>query len=80
MTGKVFALILLRRIKGHLFTHQRLERSEFSPGLSTTDCIHERRVSGELHRELIRGGVSIDLETDSRSTCLANNCSVRLVT
>ena len=49
--GKVFAKILLSRIRTHLISHQRPEQSGFTPKRSTIDRILALRVLVERKRE-----------------------------
>ncbi|KAG0718661.1 Transposon TX1 uncharacterized protein [Chionoecetes opilio] len=53
--GKVFALLLLTRIRSHLLKHQRPQQSGFTPGKSTTDRILALRVLVERRREFRQG-------------------------
>ena len=53
--GKVFARILLDRIRQQLLTHQRPEQSGFTPKRSTVDRILGLRVLTERMREFGRG-------------------------
>ena len=51
MAGKVFALIILKRVRHHLLEHQRPEQSGFTPKRSTIDRILALRVLTERRRE-----------------------------
>ena len=51
MTGKVFARIILDRVRHHLLEHQRPEQSSFTPKRSMIDCILALRVLTEHRRE-----------------------------
>jgi exonuclease III len=53
--GKVFARLLLDRIRSHLLLHQRLEQSGFTPKRSTVDRILALRVLIERKREVNQG-------------------------
>ena len=52
--GKVFAAILLSRIKPLLLRSRRPNQSGFAPGRSTTDAILALRLLAEVHREFNR--------------------------
>ena len=52
--GKVFARVLLNRIREHLIAHQRTEQSGFTPKKSTVDRILALRVLIERRREFRR--------------------------
>ena len=54
--GKVFARIILDRIRHHLLEHQRPEQSGFTPKSSTIDRILALRVLTE-HRQEFRQGL-----------------------
>ena len=51
VAGKMFARIILDRIRPHLLEHQRPEQSGFSPKKSTVDRILALRVLIERRRE-----------------------------
>ena len=51
MPGKVFAQIILDRVRHHLLEHQRPEQSGFPPKRSTIDRILALRVLTERRRE-----------------------------
>lgn len=53
--GKVLSLILLRRIRGHLLRHQRLDQTGFTPSKSAVDRILALLVIVERRLELGRG-------------------------
>ena len=53
--GKVFARLLLDRIRSHLLLHQRPEQSGFTPKKSTVDRILALRVLIERKREVNQG-------------------------
>ena len=53
--GKVFARVLLNRVRSHLLSSQRLEQSGFTPKRSTTDRILALRVLIERKREFRQG-------------------------
>ena len=53
--GKVFAHLLLMRIRSHLLKYQRPEQSGFTPGKSTTDRILALRVLVERRLAFQRG-------------------------
>ena len=55
MPGKVFARVLLNRVRGQLLAHQRPEQSGFTPKRSTVDRILALRVLTERFREFDRG-------------------------
>ena len=55
MLGKVFAQIILDRVRHHLLEHQRPEQSGFTPKRSTIDCIIALRVLTECRREFQQG-------------------------
>jgi len=44
---KVFARIIIERVRHHLLQHQRPEQSGFTPKRSTVDCILARQVLTE---------------------------------
>ena len=53
--GKVFARVILERIRHHLLQHQRPEQAGFTPKRSTTDRILGLRVLTERKREFQQG-------------------------
>ena len=53
--GKVFAWIILDRVRHHLLEHQRPEQSGFTPKRSTIDRILALRVLTECRREFRQG-------------------------
>ena len=53
--GKVFAQIIIDRVRHHLLEHQRPEQSGFTPKRSTIDRILALRVLTERRREFWRG-------------------------
>ena len=53
--GKVFARIILDRLRHHLLEHQRPEQSGFTPKRSTIDRILALRVLTERSREFRQG-------------------------
>ena len=55
MPGKVFARIILDRVRLHLLEHQRPEQSGFTPKRSTIDRILALRVLTERRREFRQG-------------------------
>ena len=55
LIGKMFAHLLLMQIRSHLLKHHRLEKSEFTPGKSTTDRIIAHRVLVEHIPEFRQG-------------------------
>ena len=56
--GKVFAWIILDRVRHHLLEHQRPEQSGFTPKRSTTDRILARRVLIKCRREFWQGQIA----------------------
>ena len=57
--GKVFARIILYRVRHHLPEHQCPEQSGFTPKRSTIDCILTLRVFTECRREFQQGLLAI---------------------
>ena len=55
MLGKVFARIIIDRVRHHLLDHQRPEQSGFTPKRSTIDRILVLRVLTERRREFRQG-------------------------
>ena len=53
--GKVFAQIIIDRVRHHLLEHQRPEQSGFTPKRSTIDRILALRVLTERRREFRQG-------------------------
>ena len=53
--GKVFARIIIDRVRHHLFEHQRPEQSGFTPKRSTMDGILALRVLTERRQEFRQG-------------------------
>ena len=53
--GKVFAWIILDRVRHHRLEHQRPEQSGFTPKRSTIDRILALRVLTERRREFRQG-------------------------
>ena len=53
--GKIFAWIILDRVRHHLLEHQRPEQSGFTPKRSTVDCILARQVLTECRSEFRQG-------------------------
>ena len=53
--GKVFARIILDRVRHHLLEHKRPEQSGFTPNRSTIDRILALRVLTERTREFRQG-------------------------
>ena len=53
--GKVFARVILERVRHHLLEHQRPEQAGFTPKRSTTDRILGLRVLTERKREFRQG-------------------------
>ena len=53
--GKVFARVILERVRHHLLQHQRPEQAGFTPKRSTTDRILGLRVLTERKREFRQG-------------------------
>ena len=53
--GKVFARIIIDRVRHHLLEHQRPEQSGFTPKRSTIDHILALRVLTECRREFRQG-------------------------
>ena len=55
MPGKVFARIILDRVRHHLLEHQRPEQSDFIPMSSMIDCVLTVLVLTERRREFQQG-------------------------
>ena len=55
MLGKIFARIILDRVRHHLLEHQRSEQSGFTPKRSMIDRILGLRVLTEHRREFRQG-------------------------
>ena len=53
--GKVFAQIILDRVRHHLLEHQRQEQTGFTPKRSTIGCILTLRVLTERRQEFRQG-------------------------
>ena len=53
--GKVFARIIIDRVRHHLLEHQRSGQSGFTPKRSTVDRILALRVLNECRREFLQG-------------------------
>ena len=64
--GKVFARIVLGRVRHHLLEHQRPEQSGFTPKRSTIDRILALRVLTERRREFRQGLISQMMQSSLR--------------
>ena len=60
--GKVFAWIILDRVRHHLLEHQRPEQSGFTPKRSMIDRILALRVLTEHRREFRQGLLTADVD------------------
>ena len=60
--SKVFAQIIIDRVRHHLFEHQRPEQSGFTSKRSTIDRILALRVLTECRRELRQGLLAADVD------------------
>ena len=65
--GKVFARIILDRIRHHLLEHQRPEQSGFTPKRSTIDRILALRASPNADESFGRGCLQLMLISVKRS-------------
>ena len=60
--GKVFAWIILDRVRHHLLEHQCREQSGFTPKKSTIDRILALRVLRERRQEFRQGLLAVDVD------------------
>ena len=62
MPGKVFARIILDRVRHHLLEHQRPQQSGFTPKRSTIDRFLALQVLTERRREFQQGRLAADVD------------------